>query len=120
MSKKANGNKTFHLRENNANVKRLVTVPEPDITTKTNISIIETEGNAVTTSEDSNLLAQSKSGTSKCEKVPEFPVSYTHTNILSLTHEVIIPKLGNVLTRQPCHHHNMDIQLMAWPKMAQL
>ena len=72
------------------------TVLEPDITTKANIPIIETVGNAVTTPEDSNLFAQSKSGTPKCEKVSESPgVRPTQTNILSLIHEVIIPTTGD-------------------------
>ena len=71
------------------------TVPGPDITTMTNIRIIETDGNAVTTPEDSNLLAQSKSGTPKWEEVPDSPVWHTQTNILSLTHEVIILTTGD-------------------------
>lgn len=71
------------------------TVPEPDITTKTNIPIIETDGNAVTTPEDSNVLAQSKSGTPIYEKVPESPVRHTQANILSPKHEVILPTTGD-------------------------
>ena len=73
------------------------TVPEPDITTKTiiNIPITETDGSAVTTSGNTNLLVQSKSGTPMCEKVPESPVRHTQTNILSTIHDVIIPTTGD-------------------------
>ena len=76
--------------------RKYVCVRRLDIITKANIPIIETVGNAVTTPEGSNLLAQSKSGTPKCEKVPQSPgVRPTQTNILSLTHEVIIPTTGD-------------------------